>query len=128
MREEDKAYAAGLIDGEGTIGITKRDGPFISMSSTTPELTDKMQSLFGGNITPRQPRQPTHKLAWVWQLRGRKALNALQLMGPYLLEKRKKAKALMLVEEWIAVTPRNGKYTVEQAATKVGFIARFKAI
>lgn len=126
--DTDRAYAAGLIDGEGTIGLTARDGPFVSMSSTTSELTDFMHGLFGGHVTQRPARQEGHSAIWVWKVTGRRALSSLEAMLPYLRERHKRLKAEMLVGEWTALTPRNGKYSQEQRDAKAGFLERFRQV
>ena len=46
MREEDKAYIAGIVDGEGSIMLERihknqHPSPVVSVTSTTPEQLEK---------------------------------------------------------------------------------------
>ncbi len=128
--ETDVAYCAGLVDGEGTIGLTKRDGPFISVASTEWALVYAMKHIFfsSGHIVERKARSSKHKNCFVWKVVGNTALDILELLLPYLREPYKRQKAKLLTEQYKLVTKRNGKYTVEERLKKLAFEEEFRAI
>jgi len=63
----EASYLAGIIDGEGTITLTKLHSkenrrPIISIASTDIELLEYIKSIIGGNITKKRNYSPTkHK-------------------------------------------------------------------
>lgn len=136
MEIADCAYAAGLIDGEGSIGLegygsgSNFRSPYISMSSTTTELTDYMLQYFGGHISikRRHNANPNHSQAFVWKIRGHAALTMLELIGDYLREEKKREKSDKLRREYLKVTKPNGKYTEIERARKIDFQNQFLEI
>ena len=134
MNKTDIAYAAGLIDGEGTITLTKQASgnefryPVISMSSTTHELVEFMQTIFSGNIIERNNRHPKWNKVWVWSVRGKNCLYMANLILPYLKEPNKIGRAGILVNEYKDLTIRNGKYDESQVLLKKDMERRFLAL
>lgn len=127
------AYAAGLIDGEGTITLTKQGkgktrSAAVTMSSTTIELLEFMKSHFGGHIIKLKSTNPNWKQAWHWQISYNRSLEVLELVAPYLLEPRKRQRAELILLKYKAVTPRNGQYTSELLEDRVQFETEFFAI
>jgi hypothetical protein len=127
-------YAAGLFDGEGTVTLTKMNAanqfraPGVSLSSTTYTLVDFMKSTFGGQIIKlKRAKSQGHKQAWHWQTYRGSAINVLEQISPYLREPEKRRRALLILEQYKVVTPRNGKYTPEQIELKEAFEATFFA-
>lgn len=124
-------YMAGLIDGEGTIGISrdtnrKSRAPYISITSTTREIMEWLQENFGGTICVQKVYQPHHKPSWSWRLRNKSAVFSLiAMIEPYMLEPAKKARINLLLKEYDSVTKRNGKYTLQQQLDKDDFERRF---
>lgn len=132
MTEVEKAYIAGIIDGEGTITIERRSGratstPAVYVASTDRELLEWLESRLGGCICKRPKRSEHHKLSWDWKLRGDSALALLADVRPYLRIQRRQARARMLCEQWKLLTPRNGRYSAEQARLKQTFVRDFAA-
>lgn len=130
MNDNDIAYAAGLIDGEGSILLVKAHSsenrtPHVTMGSTTIELVEWMRDIFGGKIVNKVSRNPKHKDAYEWKVSYRKALDFLRLVLPYLKEPEKKRKAILLLERYLDVTPRNGKYTSAMKVERRAFEAEF---
>ena len=98
MKETDLAWAAGFIDGEGTVYIsperTKHPmGLRLLASQTVEKPLRKLQSLFGGgNVYLRNDtRKETYRPLWTWQLSGTLAKAALKAMLPYLTVKSQQA-------------------------------------
>ena len=79
---EELYYLAGLIDGEGTITLSKKHKndkfrtPVISCSSTTYELVEYLKQNYGGFISKHKVYQNHHRQAWSWQTSH---LNAIYL-------------------------------------------------
>lgn len=93
----DLAYAAGIIDGEGSIGFRgfgKRDKPFhaiwVRVSNTNEWLVKWLQFNFGGTVR-KAKSLPQRKDMWLWTIRTRQALHFLELIVPYLKIKRPQA-------------------------------------
>ncbi len=120
------AYTAGIIDGEGTITLTRASAkthrrPNVSVSSTTYELLLFLKSHYGGTIVKHKIYQDHHKPHWSWRIEYDRALSALKLITPYLLVPEKAYRAKLLLERYKLVTPRNGKYTEELLLKKAEF-------
>lgn len=90
------AYMAGIIDGEGSFGFSKR-GPsgnhrlyfYIQVVMTDRPIVELFSELFGGAINERMlvGRLGT-KPQYVWQVRGDRAWDAYYQLEPYLRIKR----------------------------------------
>lgn len=128
MTSEERAYLAGIIDGEGSITLIP-DGefryPVIEVSSTTPELMDYLKEHFGGVVCKKNGRNPNWKQAYIWKIIRRKAIALLEEITPLLLEPRKKARAELIIADYIRLTPRNGRYTEAKRQAKHEFEAKF---
>jgi len=63
---EEAAYLAGLIDGEGTVTLTQRDKQrqrtiVISIANTERQLLDYAKTVIGvGNISSKRVMNPNH--------------------------------------------------------------------
>jgi hypothetical protein len=122
---------AGLLDGEGTIGITYAGkspyrSPYISVTSTTPEIVDWLKDNFGGIVCSQKTYQPHHKKSYSWRLRNLSDITELlENTTPYMLEPEKIRRAKLILEIYPTVTRRNGKYSEEQTANKLEFEKTF---
>lgn len=125
MSNEDIAYLAGIIDGEGSIllrGISKIPSrtiieyprPEITISSTDKELLDWVKDMFGGTISSKKIYKDHHKQSFAWRITNKKAVRLMELCLPYMKIKRKKERALVLIDLSRNFTSPNGKYTEEK--------------
>lgn len=98
-RETDLAWAAGIIDGEGTIdrhnaSYTHQNGnyytryklrlriPQATDDDSIPEMLLRLKNIFGsGNISPRKG---TKKIQYVYTITDNNVKEVLQLLWPYL--------------------------------------------
>lgn len=97
--ELDKAYAAGLFDGEGSVSVNRRKTVLgyytywitvgISMTDAAPLLW--MARTFGGKFTECNSRTKSGKTVSRWQKTCRKAADFLELVHPHLKVKGHKA-------------------------------------
>lgn len=121
------AYIAGIIDGEGTITLSKVRksaqfrAPVVSVSSTTLEILEYLKSHFGGSIVKHKVYQKHHKQSWSWKLDYTRAVKLCEAILPYLLEPEKRRRAMLLIDVYGRVTSRNGKYSPEQLSAKMAF-------
>lgn len=97
IREVDKAYAAGLIDGEGSISARRCHRNRISFSITVvvamcdPDAIVWLSSVFGGKTTLLQKRTNSGKSIFHWSLHCRKAAVFLEMILPYMQVKHRRA-------------------------------------
>lgn len=105
LRETEKAYLAGIIDGEGSIsiGITKRIRKGVvyrnhylrlQVTNTDSALIQWLNKL-GGSTAERKLRAdyPTARVVYSWNKQCRQAGEVLEQVYPYLITKRKQAEA-----------------------------------
>jgi hypothetical protein len=126
--EVDRIYAAGLFDGEGTVGLSnyvRFRYPTVSLASTTKGLIDFMKDTFGGTICSKRKYKKKHSPSWHWHLDWQRAIVFLTEIVPYMKEPEKVRRANLLIHGYTAVTPRNGRYTPEQVIAKRDFERRF---
>ncbi|EPY2305867.1 LAGLIDADG family homing endonuclease [Clostridium sporogenes] len=132
MTNEQKAYIAGIIDGEGSIMLLKFHGnqfpsPCISISSTTIELLEWIKSVTKiGTIKRKKNYNPEkHTDSFTYTIKYNNAINLLIEIEPYLVIKSKKDRARLIIEKYKSVTPRNGKYSNEMLGAKEEFYKEF---
>lgn len=133
LSEVDAAYVAGIVDGEGTITLTKTHRgenrrPVVSISSTELPLLSYVRSVVGaGRITGKMRTREHHSPSFAYCVTSRQALHLLEQIAPFLRTYKCK-RASLLLQEYVRLTPRNGRYTAEQLAARADFEARFFAI
>ncbi len=112
------AYIAGLIDGEGTVTLSRKHKNenmqlAVSISNTEIQLLDYVLEQIGtGKITNKKTSQSHHTPSFTYAIYNRQALTLLEQITPYLLTY-KKHRAELILKDYIRLTPRNGKYTEE---------------
>jgi hypothetical protein len=133
LSEVEAAYVAGISDGEGTITLTRMHRgehrrPVVSISSTELSLLTYVQSVIGaGRITGKMRTREHHSPSFAYSITSRQALTLLTQVYPFL-RPYKSQRALLLLEEYRRVTPRNGRYSAELRAAREQLEARFFAI
>lgn len=130
LTPEQAAYLAGLIDGEGTIALTRKHRGehrqlMVSISSTEQPLLKYVKKVIGaGRITNKCTYQANHTPSITYAISNRQALDVLGQVRPYL--KTYKAKrARLILRSYIRLTPRNGKYTQALLKERDVFINKF---
>ena len=103
LTDTEWAYLAGLIDGEGTIGIYKHydprrktDGMYYQLNfrlaNSNKEVIDWIISKLGGNLVVYQPRYKQSLKSYVWSaIRKDLQLTVLKGVLPYLIIKKRQA-------------------------------------
>lgn len=129
--KEHLIYTAGLIDGEGTITLSKTNAsdkyrhPVVSVTSTSYELLEFLKDNFGGHISVQKVYKETHKQSWSWAVSNDAAIKMIEQIYPFIKEKRKGNRAKMIIEQYKKLTVRNGKYTETQKQSKLDFETAF---
>jgi hypothetical protein len=73
----DLAYTAGLMDGDGSIGLHRQHyrgrnasyNALVQVSTVHRGLAEWLQGIFGGHIVERKPKSPRHRTQWNWTRR-----------------------------------------------------------
>ena len=121
------AYAAGIIDGEGSVMIIQRRTPTISVTNSSKPIIDYLHNYYGGLVKVQTKYKEHHKQCWIWTLRGDKVITFLRQVVPHMLETNKVERSKIIINEWKNKTPRNGKYSSQQLIEKNEMIDRFLA-
>lgn len=135
MIETEKAYIAGIIDGEGSIMLQRIHSnefhsPCVSIASTTLELLEFIKLTIGkGSIIKKKNyNESLHKDCYSYVLRRNDAINLLIEISPYLIINSKKQRADLIIEKYKSLTPRNGRYSKELLISKENFYNEFISI
>jgi len=110
MKNTDKAYLAGIIDGEGCISVAGRKSgsrrgryltPTLQVTNTRRELLDWLYERYGGGIYAHMRTiQRGRKPCWLWSCAGQKALKAIRDARPYMLLKCEQADILLVMKRY----------------------------
>lgn len=135
MLETEKAYIAGIIDGEGSIMLTRLHknqyhSPCVSIASTDSELLQWVKVTIGsGKITSKKNyNEEKHKNSYTYTIIYDDAINLLKDIEPYLVISKKKARAQHIISKYKKVTLRNGRYNEIQKLAKEQFYTDFIAL
>ncbi len=112
------AYIAGLLDGEGTITLTRKHRNenrqlAVTISNTELSLLEFVKQTVGmGKITRKRTTRARHTPSYTFAIYNRQALQLLAQISPYL-RTYKAQRCQMILADYIRLTPRNGKYSKE---------------
>lgn len=85
-------YAAGLIDGEGYIGIQEAGGSFqvrlkVAMTDKGRPALEALSALFGGRVRRDRDATESNRSTLVWLVTGKAAVKVVSQLRPMLLVK-----------------------------------------
>lgn len=126
----DAAYIAGLIDGEGTISLSRKHRLdnrqlVVSISSTEGMLLEYVKEVVGaGTITNKRTYKNNHTPSKTYQISNRQALDLLNQIASFL-KSYKADRANLILGHYLRLTPRNGRYTDCQREEREIFIKKF---
>lgn len=126
LNPTDAAYIAGLIDGEGTITLTRKHRDehrqlAVTISSTERCLLEFVLTACGvGKITNKRTSKSHHSPSFTYSVYNRQALTLLEAIAPYL-RTYKRHRAQLILADYLRLTPRNGKYSPELLKRKSEF-------
>lgn len=117
LSETDKAYLAGIIDGEGCITVWK-SGRYdnrvvtVAVAMNDKQAVDLLYEAFGGCLFHIKKQNPKWNDSWRWAVKSRRAKVVLEALLPYLRVKTRQAEAAL--ELISSFTHIGGRATVEQ--------------
>jgi len=120
------AYLAGLVDADGTVTLCRKHKnknriAVVSISNTDRDLLEFVKAVIGGGIiTSKRTTSPKHTPSFTYAIYNRQALSVLTALTPHL-RTYKKQRAEFILQDYVRVTPRNGKYPVELAEQRWSF-------
>src|SRR3989344_6334881 len=130
LKFSDAAYIAGLMDGEGTISLTRAHKNEyrridVSISNCDRKMLDWVAKKIGaGKILPKKIYSKKHNPAFTYRIVAREVCSFLKQILPYL-HTYKKERAKLILKKFVALTPRNGKYSLKILNKKRNFIKEF---
>ncbi len=129
----EAAYIAGLVDGEGSVTLTRKHRNEnrhlgLTISSTELQLLQFVIDAAGvGKISNKRASKPNHSHSFAYSVYNRQALQLIEQIYPYLLSY-KVERCKLILNEYLRLTPRNGKYTMEMAKERRRFERVFLSI
>jgi len=133
LKPVDAAYIAGLIDGEGTVTLGRKHRNdnrqlVVSISSTERDLLEYVQKTAGvGKITGKRTYSTRHAPSYTYTVTNRQAMSLLKQIHEYL-RTYKVDRCRLILDKYLALTPRNGKYTRALADERKSFEVKLLAI
>ena len=126
------AYIAGLVDGEGTVTLTRTHRGenrrlVVCISNNELAILQYVHRAVGaGRITTKRTYAPHHAQSYAYQISSRQALALLYQVFPYM-RSYKAIRAGMALADYERVTPRNGRYSDELRRARAAFENRLLA-
>ena len=123
----DASYMAGLIDGAGTVTLSRRHRNdqrqlVVSIANTERRLLEwTLDTAGAGKITGKRISSPIHSPSFTYSIANRQALRLLEQIAPYL-RSYKATRTKLILQNYINLTPRNGRYTEEIRAERDRFL------
>jgi hypothetical protein len=100
----------------------------VSISSTELELLAWAKETTGvGKITRKRTVSERHAPGLTYSVSNRQALDVLAAVAPYL-RSYKRFRAALVLQHYLALTPRNGRYNTTLADARRRFEDTFRAI
>ncbi len=130
LTKVEAAYIAGIVDGEGTITLTRRNSykqrhVVLTVSNNELILLRYILKTIGvGKITIKNVRSIKHSLGYTYQISNRLALDVIRYVYPFL-RTHKRLRAQLVLQKYLALTPRNGKYTPKMLLKREKFVEKF---
>ena len=130
LSPESAAYIAGLIDGEGTVTLTRLHANenrrlVVSIANTAlPLLQFVLREVGAGKITRKRTISVRHTPSFCYAVTSRQALWLLGQVASRL-RSYKRTRAELALRRYEALTPRNGKYSTQQLSERRQFEAAF---
>jgi len=129
--ELERAYVAGIVDGEGTVTLMKYHKnetpiPYVSVANNNLQLLEWIKHRCGGLIASKKKYKPHHSDSYVWSVHYDRALRFLKEIVKYLIVK--KPQTTLILSKYKSVTHRAGKYTPEMLSNKMKLVARIREL
>lgn len=126
------SYAAGLIDGEGYIGIQCAGGSYqvrlkVMMTDKGLPALKRMERHYGGTVRFSKAQTRTDREAYTWRLTGRAATAVIEKVLPQLRVKRDAAVIALQFQMMVDASPRRSNKTAvwtDEMRTRAGEFRR----
>ena len=94
--KEMMAYVAGVIDGDGNIGLRigprGKVSPLIQLHNSIKQAPLYLNALFGGTVAFDKPKKEGYRIIWKWMLQGEEGCkNFIQKVAQFLVLKKDSA-------------------------------------
>ena len=104
MNDVELAYLAGIVDGEGTVTMsrsgTRTYRPAVNVDSTDRELIEWIHERCGGMIIEKKTYKSHHRQSYIWRLRNFAAVEMLAAILPFMVIERKRKRAEIIVRDF----------------------------
>jgi len=130
IKNENSAYLAGIVDGEGTITLTRKNKSqnrrlAITISNNELVLLSWIKKTLGaGVIVTKKSSNKSYLPSFTYQIHNSQAYDLLELIAPYL-RGYKRIRASLVLKNYHKLTPRNGEYTASLLDKRKKFIESF---
>lgn len=92
MSRATAAWVAGLIEGEGSIMLTKRGAPVIALTMTDEDVVRRLHDVVGIGSVRLRVTQEGNKNAWIWNVASwRGCVSLLTQILPWMGARRGRA-------------------------------------
>lgn len=134
-RSTDLAWAAGIVDGEGYVGISRRKHPNttdyyprLRVTMTHKSTVERLLGMFVNTQVRlyQDKRNTPRKLQYVWDLRSRVVKEVLKQLYPYLFTKKEQAKYILEFSERCGAKIMGKRLTVAEKNERVTFFSILK--
>ena len=125
--QEMVVYFAGFFDGEGTVrlaktyynrrasgGRTTYHKLHCSVTNSNKDILELYLDRFGGSVYERKGLPEHYKRIWIWTISTQKAFRFLEIIYPYLIEK--KEQAMIVLENEAIISNRTGYLLPEEVS------------
>jgi|RhiMethySRZTD1v2_1073278.scaffolds.fasta_scaffold2047205_2 hypothetical protein len=122
----EAAYLGGLIDGEGTVTLSRKHAGdmrqlVVSISNTELQILDFALACIGaGKLTRKRTSEAHHTPSYSYSVWNRHALALLAQVEMYM-QSYKRDRARLALRDYVRLTPRNGKYSQTLLAERAIF-------
>jgi hypothetical protein len=112
----EAAYLAGLVDGEGTVTLSRKHAGdmrqlVVSIANTELQILEFALTCIGAGKLTRKPTSKAHHTpSYSYALWNRQALDLLAQIEMHM-QSYKRDRARLALSEYVRLTPRNGKYS-----------------
>jgi intein/homing endonuclease len=127
LKSIDAAYIAGLIDGDGTITLSNRHRNenrqlVVTISNNERKLLEYVADIAGvGTISKKKSYKENHHTNYTYKVSNRQAYHLLEKIIQFL-KSHKKHRAAIVLDKYLELTPRNGKYSKKLEWERATFI------
>jgi hypothetical protein len=117
MTDQELAFAAGFMEGEGTVRInrpTQRNKGHLVVSTvnTDESLIAWFQERWPGYCKPATGLRPDQRPAWVWTIAARRALAFLEQIEPFVVSWRMHER-IETARWWQRIKSKHWRYRTE---------------